>query len=88
MSADVNKMEYERIKSMVEEILREFGAKPNEQIWLTSDQAKSLLNVKTTQLYLLRQDASNGIIYTQPSRKVILYRKDSLLEYLNRNIVS
>lgn len=75
------------IQSIVDAYLIKKEQDPNEEIWVNGNRAQEILGVKTTQLYLLRNDPSNGIVFSQPSRKVIMYRKDSLLEYLNRNIV-
>ena len=81
------KTEVEDLQIMIETYLRANGYDPEEEIWVDGKRAQEILGVKTTQLYLLRNDPSNGIVFSQPSRKVIMYRKDSLHEYLNRNIV-
>lgn len=59
--------------------------KEKEQIyanpWVTQEQAMKLLNIKSkTTMQALRDE--NKIVFTKPQPKIILYRHDSLLKYL------
>lgn len=64
--------------------LEKLHGKENEDIWIDSDEAKRLLSLKSdTSLFNLR--AQGAIEYSQPSRKVILYRRDSILAYLEKH---
>lgn len=52
--------------------------------WILPEQAMEMLGVKTTKLQELRD--TGEIVFTQPSKKVILYDIDSIHEYLNKHI--
>lgn len=64
--------------------LEKLHGKEHKEVWMDSDEAKKLLSLKSdTSLFNLR---SKGLIeYSQPSRKVILYKRDSILEYLEKH---
>lgn len=83
----IYKEDIKTIESIIEAYLEEKGIDPNEEVWVDSQRAQEILGIKTTQLYLLRNDSSNGIIFSQPSRKVIMYKKESLYSYLNDHVV-
>lgn len=52
--------------------------------WVDMDEAMRLLNIKSkTTLQKLRDEGR--IRYSQPQKKVILYDRDSILTYLERN---
>lgn len=55
-----------------------------KKVWLDSDEAKKMLGIKSdTSLFHLR---SQGLIeFSQPSRKIILYKRKSLLAYLEKH---
>jgi hypothetical protein len=57
--------------------------KERKEVWMDSDEAKKLLGIKSdTTLFNLR---SKGFIeYSQPSRKLILYKRDSILAHLEK----
>lgn len=48
--------------------------------WVDGDEAMGILKIKKTTLQGLRN--SGSIRYTQPSKKVLLYERSSLYEYL------
>ena len=54
-----------------------------EEKWILPDEAMDMLGVKKTKLQELRD--TGEIVFTQPSRKVILYDVDSIRDYLNRH---
>ena len=55
-----------------------------EKVWITAQETMSLLSIKSaTTLQSLR---NNGLIeFTQPMKKLILYKKSSVLEYLENH---
>ena len=70
---------------MVEEIVRrlEQGQKQPDR-WILEDEAMKLLGIRSkTTLWKLRTEGK--IAYTQPSRKVILYDRESIMEYLEKH---
>ncbi|KAB8154259.1 DNA-binding protein [Kordia sp. TARA_039_SRF] len=64
--------------------LEKLQGKDQKEVWIDSDSAKKLLGIKSdTSLFHLR---SQGLIeYSQPSRKIILYKRESLLKYLEKH---
>ncbi|MEM6697644.1 MAG: helix-turn-helix domain-containing protein, partial [Bacteroidota bacterium] len=64
--------------------LEQAQGKEAEKVWLDSTEAKKLLGLKSsTSLSNLR---SNGLIeYSHPSKKVILYKRESILAYLEKH---
>jgi hypothetical protein len=52
--------------------------------WLSDQEAMQLLNIKSkTTLQKLRDEGK--IRYSQPQKKIILYDRDSIEAYLNKN---
>lgn len=71
---------YELIEKVVERL------KPQTEAgfkWVPPQEAMILLNVKKTKLQSLRNEGR--IRYAQPDRKTILYDRDSINEYLEKN---
>ncbi|MFY0631972.1 MAG: hypothetical protein JXR05_16545 [Flavobacteriaceae bacterium] len=64
--------------------MEKLHGKEHKEVWIDSDEAKKLLGIKSdTSLFNLR---SKGLIeYSQPSRKLILYKRDSILDYLEKH---
>lgn len=79
--------EIEKIRFIVEETLRNLGANPQDNLWVTGTEAERILGVGKTQLYLLRTNPNSGIVFSQANRKNIMYLKKSLYDYLEKNIV-
>jgi hypothetical protein len=70
---------YALVKEVVHRIKEENGV--TEDKWVTSDEAMRLLNIKSkTTLQKLRDEGR--IKFSQPSKKIILYDRDSINEYL------
>ena len=87
---NIGELKQEELKKLIaffESYLTSKGINPTEEVWVDGKRAQEILGVKTTQLYLLRNDPSNGIIFSQPSRKVIMYKVESLYSYLEANVV-
>jgi len=77
----------ENLWELVEKVIfqmEKLQGKEHKEVWMDSDETKRLLGIKSdTTLFNLR---SKGLIeYSQPSRKVILYKRDSVLEYLEKH---
>tara|TARA_A100000171_G_scaffold35638_2_gene34188 strand:+ start:6812 stop:7081 length:270 start_codon:yes stop_codon:yes gene_type:complete len=52
--------------------------------WISADDALKLLDIKSkTTLQRMRDDGR--IRYSQPQKKIILYDRDSIIEYLEEN---
>lgn len=70
--------------AFTEELLSQFAPKePNK--WILEEEAMKLLGIKSkSHLWKLRSEGC--ITYTQPSRKILLYDRDSILNHLNAHI--
>jgi hypothetical protein len=74
---------YAMIKTAVAQIRAEDNA-VKEDKWISDDKASSLLNGASKSTMQRLRD--NSLIkFTQPTRKLILYDRDSIMEYLNKN---
>ena len=73
---------YALIEQVVDR-LRE-NHKEEKEKWLSDQQAMQLLNIKSkTTLQKLRDEGK--IRFTQPHKKIILYDRDSINNYLEQN---
>jgi hypothetical protein len=73
---------YVLIDRVVSRIKEKEGIK--EDKWLSSDEAMDKLKIKSkTTLQKLRDEGK--IRFTQPERKIILYDRDSINEYLEKH---
>jgi len=73
---------YELVETVVERMQQKNTAAPAQ--WLNTDEAMSLLNVKSkTTMQQLRD--SGKVRYTQPQKRIILYDRKSLETYLEQN---
>lgn len=72
---------FELCRRVVKELKPEFDATQNE--WLDPTEAMTLLNCKKTKLQSLRDNGE--IAFSQPSRKIILYSRTSIMEYLAKH---
>lgn len=58
--------------------------KVEKEKWISDEQAMQLLNIKSkTTLQKLRDEGK--IRYSQPQKKIILYDRDSIDKYLEKN---
>lgn len=73
---------YELIRKVVKKLSEEKPEKEN--LWIDGTEAMAFLNCGKTKLQELRNNGE--IVYSQPSRKIILYHKPSLAEYLSKHI--
>jgi hypothetical protein len=72
--------------SLVEQVVARLKETHNEtkEKWITDVEAMQLLNIKSkTTLQKLRDEGR--IRFTQPQKRVILYDRDSIMAYLERN---
>lgn len=72
--------------SLIEQVVARLKDKHGEEKekWISDEQAMQLLNVKSkTTLQKLRDEGK--IRFTQPQKKIILYDRQSISEYLERN---
>ena len=81
-------IESEAFYALLDELIDRYVSEKQKEAprWLTPDQAKEYLNVADSTLYQLR--VKDKINYTQPSRKIILYDRISIDEYLEANASS
>ena len=70
--------------ALIEEVVERLAEKHHVQLldkWISDEEAMHVLRISSrTTLQKLRDDGA--IRFTQPSRKLILYDRDSLMEYL------
>ncbi len=72
---------YQLVKDVVAKLKLEDSSQQMD--WIDGEAAMTLLGIKKSTLQNLRNE---GLIrFSQPSRKVILYYKPSLIEYLEKN---
>lgn len=73
---------YQLIEKVVSRIKQQEGIK--EDRWLSTDEAMDKLKIKSkTTLQKLRDEGK--IRFSQPERKIILYDRDSINEYLEKH---
>ena len=71
---------YALIEKVIEQIKDDHQVK--EDKWISGDEAMELLRIKSkTTLQKLRNE--NKIRFSQPEKRIILYDRDSILDYLN-----
>lgn len=71
--------------SLIEQVVERIKEKQNitHDRWLSDDQAMQLLNIKSkTTLQKLRDEGK--IRFSQPQKKIILYDRESIMNYLER----
>ena len=74
---------YELVEQVVARIRETHGEK--EEKWISVEETMTLLNIKSkTTLQKLRDEGR--IRFTQPQKKIILYDRDSIIEYLEKNV--
>lgn len=76
----------EAFYALIDEVVDRIKEKNNTQdeIWVTPERAMELLNIKSKSTLQNLRD-TGAITYTQPQRKIILYKHESILEYLEKN---
>lgn len=72
--------------ALVEQVVARLGEKNNQpqEKWIDDIEAMQLLNVKSkTTLQKLRDEGK--IRFTQPQKKIILYDRESIIQFLEKN---
>lgn len=72
--------------ALVEEVYERLKEKSNikKDKWISDIEAMQLLNIKAKSTMQNLRDEGK-IRFSQPSRKLILYDRDSIMEYLDNN---
>lgn len=77
----------ENFFALLEKVISHFEnleGREKEEIWIDTEMAKKMLGIKSdTTLFKLRSEGK--IEFSQPSRKIILYKRESILLYLEDN---
>lgn len=79
-------LEEKAFYELVEQVVQRLKEKNNviRDKWVSNEEAMRLLNIKSkTTLQKLRDEGR--IRYTQPEKKIILYDRDSIDAYLDKN---
>ena len=79
-------LESEALFSLVEQVVERIKEKNNitHDKWIDGETAMKLLGIKSkTTLQFMRDNGK--IRFTQPKRKIILYDRDSIMEFLDNN---
>lgn len=72
------------LKEVLLETIQEMMQKPAPKIWISTSEAMELLQLKSkTSMSKLRD--TGAIEFTQPMKKVILYKYESILKYLEKH---
>jgi len=72
--------------ALIEQVVARLKESNNQaqEKWISDEQAMKLLNVKSkTTLQKLRDEGK--IRFSQPQKKIILYDRDSIMAYLDKN---
>ncbi len=79
-------LEEKAFYALVEQVVSRLQESHSEQKekWISDEQAMTLLNIKSkTTLQKLRDEGR--IRFSQPQKRIILYDRDSISDYLNKN---
>ena len=79
-------LETEAFYTLIEEVVKRIKEKENieKDKWIQTDEVMELLGIKSkTTLQKLRDGGS--IRFSQPQKKIILYDRDSVMEYLDKH---
>lgn len=83
---DVICLESKAFYRLVEDVVERLGGsqtRPPEQ-WINDEQAMKLLHI-TSRTTLQKYRDEGSIRYSQPSRKLILYDRDSILTFIEKH---
>lgn len=79
-------LEEDAFYNLIEQVVARIqeSSKHRDDKWLSDEQAMQLLNIKSkTTLQKIRDEGK--IRFSQPQKKIILYDRDSIEAYLNKN---
>ena len=76
-------LDEQALQKIIDTILEEYREKIGafEHKWINEAQAKALLGVRSKSTMQKLRD-TDAIVYSQPMHKVVLYDRNSILEYL------
>lgn len=79
-------LETEAFYKLIDEVVERLDSKGqvSEQKWINTEEAMSLLGIKSKTTLQDYRDNGN-IRFSQPRKRVILYDRDSILEFLEGN---
>ncbi len=83
---EVSCLEEPAFYALIEQVIDRLKPKAEsyQDKWINGDQAMNLLKVKSkTTVQRLRDEGK--IRFSQPQKKIILYDRDSIMEYLDQN---
>lgn len=81
-------LQTEAFYSLVDDVYQRLKKEDGRQLdkWIDGDEAMQLLRIKSkTTLQKLRDEGE--IRFSQPQRKIILYDRDSIMNFLERNVI-
>lgn len=83
---DIICLESEAFYVLVEDVVERLGGATNKEPekWINAEEAMKLLHI-TSRTTLQKYRDEGSIRYSQPSRKVILYDRDSILEFIEKH---
>lgn len=74
----------ETLEKAINKLIAKYQKKEPKKVWVSATEAMDLLTIKSkTTLLEIRQNGD--IEYTQPMKKVILYKYESILAYLEKH---
>ena len=78
-------LEEQAFYELVEQVVQRLSDKLNKPLerWVDGEEAMRLLRCKSTKLQNLRDN--HEIVFSQPSRKIILYDRESIEDYLEKH---
>ncbi|MCH8903027.1 MAG: helix-turn-helix domain-containing protein [Bacteroidetes bacterium] len=80
-------IESEAFYSLIEEVVERIKEKEgiSEDKWISGDEVMKILAISSkTTLQKLRDEGK--IRFTQPAKKIILYDRDSVMDYLEKHV--
>lgn len=80
-------LEEKAFYALIDQVVSRLKIETNNPIsrWITGEEAMSILQIKsTTTLQKLRDEGK--IRYSQPEKKIILYDRESINEFIEKNV--
>lgn len=74
----------EDLRTELVNIVEEMMQKPAQKVWISTEEAMGLLQLKSKSSMQKLRD-SGAVEFSQPMKKIIVYRYSSILEYLERH---
>ena len=79
-------LETEAFYSLVEEVVKRIKEKENieQDKWIQTEEVMEMLGIKSKTTLQKMRDEGN-IRFSQPQKRIILYDRDSVMEYLDKH---